>query len=515
MEIQNRENVSIEDVLQSIFISRGFDIWDYNLSDLQNKISKRMSALNKLDLQEYAEYIASNPNEYKALFNTILGGESLFFRNPESWDFIRDSVLPKILQTVEDSPDKSIRIWSVGCSSGEEPYSLAIMLIKALKDSLSKYKIRIYATDIDEPSLTVASNGTYILDQLDEIPNGIKDNYFIHHGDLYTISPEIRRLLIFSKHNLVTDPPLANINLLLCRNVLMYLDPKLKPKIIQKLRYALNDNGYLWLGKGESHIDSNLYGLKPLNTEWRVFKKTPYQDYHKLSKISTFSQPTDKSEDQNNDIGQKQIAKGVIIIDRDYRVLLYNNYAHYLCLQRHLGQFTNDDLIISDDRWKHSVMIKTVQQISFVDLDICYQIVDLNSKIEHAINYNESMLIDDVEYVINENRRTKLKIEIFPIENSLVDCGAIIFLEDRASYYELQKKLKMTIESLEIANESLASANAVLKSTAEELEIINEYLQSKNSEELMTISEELAERTAEFDMLKLLYESMIKERHDK
>ncbi|HGE69743.1 TPA: PAS domain-containing protein [Candidatus Poribacteria bacterium] len=504
--MRDRRNMSIEDILHDIFDSHGLNIWDYSLSYLQNKISKRMSALNIPDLLEYAQYIQSNPNEYKSLYNTIIGGESVFFRDPEAWNFIKDSVLPNILQTAEDNIERSIRIWSIGCSSGEEPYSLAITLAEILKDNLSKYKIKIYATDIDEPSLTVARNGTYILDQLSEVPDNIKENYFIRHGDFYTISPEIRRLIIFSKHNLISDPPITNIDLLLCRNVLIYIDPMLKPKIIQKLRYALNDKGYLWLGKGEEHIDSSLYGLKPLNTIWRVFKKIPYQDYYQISKTSNFGQFIINNINQSDKIDKSQFKKSIIILDDKYRIISYNKFAYRLFIQNN----DNDDLTEIDDRWKHSPIIISNQEISFLDLDICYQIVDFKDKIKYAIDENELVLIDEAEYISNDGKKVKLKIEVVPIlsDNPTNRVVAILF-EDITKQYELQKRLQMTIESLEASNENLALANAVLKSTTEELEMINEYLQSKNSEELMVISEELAERVSELDILKLYCESII------
>ncbi len=125
--MQDGKDISIENILQDIFISYGLNIWDYNLSYLQNKISKRMSALNIPDLLEYVQYIQSNPNEHKVLYNTILGRESVFFRNPDAWNFIKDSVIPNVLQNADNNTDKTIRVWSIGCSSGEEPYSVAIL----------------------------------------------------------------------------------------------------------------------------------------------------------------------------------------------------------------------------------------------------------------------------------------------------------------------------------------------------------------------------------------------------
>lgn len=512
MKIQDGKSTSIENILQDIFISYGFNIWDYNLAYIQNKISKRMFALNIADLSEYAHYIQSNPNEHKVLYNTILDRESIFFRDPDAWNFIKDSVLPSILLNAESNVDKTIRVWSIGCSSGEEPFSLAIMFAEVLKDEISKYKIKLYATDIDEASLIVARNGTYIPDQVSEIPDNIKEKYFIRHGNFYIISPEIRRLIIFGKHNIISDPPITNIDLILCRNVLIYLDPKLKPRIIQKLRYALNDKGYLWLGKGEEHIDSNFYGFKPLNTTWRVFKKTPYQDHHEINKFSTISQSIINEIKRFDELDKSQSRKGIITLDDRYRILSYDSFAYYLLIQNSLNKFDSNDLVNADYRWKHSHIINSDQELSFFDLDICYQIADLENKVKYAIDKNEFVMTEEIEYVLKDGRGIKIKIEIIPIpKGNSNNYGAVILLEDISKQHELQKRLQMTIESLEVSNENLASSNAILKSMTEELEIINEYLQSKNSEELLVISEELAERVSELETLKLYYESIINE----
>ncbi len=508
--MQDGKDISIENILQDIFISYGLNIWDYNLSYLQNKISKRMSALNIPDLLEYVQYIQSNPNEHKVLYNTILGRESVFFRNPDAWNFIKDSVIPNVLQNADNNTDKTIRVWSIGCSSGEEPYSVAILFAEILKNDLSKYKIKIYATDIDEPSLTVARNGTYTSDQISEIPYNIKENYFIHHRNFYTISPEIRSLIIFGKHNIISDPPITNIDFILCRNVLTQIDPKLKPRIIQKLRYALNDRGYLWFGKGEEHVDSNIYGLKPLNTKWRVFRKMPYQDYYQINRSFIPNQSVINEIEQYDKLDESQPRKGIVILDDNYKILSYDHFAYCLFIQNNLTKPDNSDLIETDYRWKHSGMINSNQALSFFDLDICYQIADLKDKIRRAIDRNEFISTDEIEYTLKNSEVIKIKIEIVPIlRDYSTDRGVVILLEDVSSKYELKKKLQMTIESLEASNENLAMSNAVLKSTTEELEIINEYLQSKNSEELMVISEELTDRISELETLKLYYESII------
>ncbi|MDQ1328356.1 MAG: Protein-glutamate O-methyltransferase, partial [Candidatus Poribacteria bacterium] len=450
------------------------------------------------ELLEYEEYIKSTPSEYKPIFNAILGGESLFFRDPGVWNFVTDSILPEIIQASEEN--KIIRIWSVGCSNGEEPYSIAIMLAETLKEDLAKYNVRVYATDIDESALKIARSGIYTLDHLSELPEHVKKRYFIRHGDMFIVSNEIKRLLIFSRHNIVSDPPISNIDLLLCRNVLIYLNIALRSSIIQKLRYALSNKGYLWLGLGETHIDSNVYGLKPLNTKWRIFKKTQYQDYYK---------PPDKdirnldAEPENLTYASEQNTTGVIILDKNYRVMQCNQFGYFLCFNQYPDHHANT-FEMSDDRWKNNPLIELEQLVSFFDLGISDHIIDMKNRIEQAITNKEILIINMVEYLVSKDKRVYLKIEIIPTDN-----GVTIIIEDVTNHYTLQKKLQMTIESLEKTNENLVSANAVLKITIDELDIINEYLQSRNSEEIMVINNELMNQKSELEYTKLLSETII------
>jgi two-component system, chemotaxis family, CheB/CheR fusion protein len=497
-EMENRE--STDTILLRIFQSRGFDIWDYKLSYIQHKISGRMSALGISELLEYEEYIKSSPNEYKSLFNAILGGESLFFRDPDIWNCVKDSILPKILQASEEN--KTIRIWSVGCSNGEEPYSMAIMLAETLKEDLAKYNVRIYATDIDESALRVARNGAYMLDHLSELPEQIKKRYFTRQGNLFTVSNEIKRLLIFSRHNLVSDPPIPNIDLLLCRNVLLYLNTALKPGIIQKLRYALSNKGYLWLGLGETHIDSNVYGLKPFDTRWRLFKRTQYQDYYKLHDKNQYIGNLDTETEKPTCIPE-QNTMGVIILDKNHRVIQCNQFGYFLCFNQYLDHHANK-FGMSDDRWQKNPLIEFEQPVSFFDLEISDHIIDTKNIIGQAITNKEIMIINMVEYIIGKDKRIYLKIGIIPTNNNVV-----LIIDDVTNHYTLQKKLQMTIESLEKANENLVSANAVLKITTDELDIINGYLQSRNNEEIMLINKELMDQKSELEYTKLISETII------
>lgn len=482
------EKEDIETILWEIFSRRGFDIRDYKLSVLQHKIAGRMDVLGIHSLAEYAKYLESSPNEYKVLFDMILVDTSQFFRDPPAWDFLRGSVLPKILEKKEAQNHSAIelRFWSAGCGSGEEPYSLAITLAEALSGDIDKYKIRIYATDIDESALKIARSGTYMLDQLSEIPECVKEKYFVRRGKLfYTVSSGVRDLVTFGKQNLVSDPPISNIDLLLCRNVLMYFDQALQSRIVPKLRYALNDRGYLWLGGAETLTGNNVYGFRPLSIRWRIFEKIPSTGIHPelatyLSCVPHSSANGFAEHNLSDLIGAPACQEGrvgVIVLDKDYRVLVCNQNARNL--------LSSEDSCALMEGWP------------FFSLNISYQPFDLEHRIQQAITNGEVLTIDNLDYWVTKDRRIWLRMEIVPVQApALTDMIAVVLLEDITDKRELQKHLQMAIESLEVADRRLSSIDEERR----ELEVINESLQSKNKE-LESIIEDLK---AENERLKLM-----------
>ena len=469
---------NIEAILQNMFRSRGFDFRDYKMPNLQRRISRRMDVLGIANLSEYAEYLETDPDEYKALFNSILVNTTQFFRDPEAWSFIRENILPEILEKADE-----VKIWSAGCASGEEAYSVAITLAEMLGEDLPGRRVRLYATDVDETALKFARSGTYTLDQLSGVPQDIRNRYFTRHDDVYTIARNIRELLIFSRHDLILDPPIPRIDLLLCRNVLIYFNRALQSRIIPKLHYALSDNGYLWLGRAETPV-TDIHELKLLNARWRIFRKTP-STTHPQPDSSDQADRYTRAElaDTNRRLEQliQSIRLGFVMLDRDLNVVMCNKVIR--------------------DVW--NLLPEQVLGRPFFNLEISYRPVSLKSRIEQAISSGESSIVEDAEYWVTQDEQIYLKMEIIPMAS-----GVIIFVEDVTEQYELKKALQVTNSALETANEKLLTANAELKNENSELQSINEELQCTNeeveaaNEELKATNEELNARIAELSNLK-------------
>lgn len=478
------EQERIYEILQKMFNKRGFDVRNYKMSNLQRRISRRMDVLGISSLVEYSEYLDANPDEYEVLFNTILVNVSRFFRDPEAWDFVRENVLPEIL-----NKGGEIRIWSAGCASGEEPYSMAIMLSEMLGDGLSEFSVNIYATDVDEAALKFARGGTYTLDQLSGMPEDIMEKYFTHHGDAYTIAGDIRDLLIFSRHNLVSDPPMSHIDLLICRNVLIYFDQVLQSRIVPKLQYALNDAGYLWLGKAET-MASDVYSLKPMNTKWRIYRKIQPSNSLQMGSLE-YSDTYTESDLIRVSERFKQIIQsvkaGLIMLDEDFNVVMCNQAIQEI--------------------W--DLLPEQILNKPFFNLEISYSPVDLRHRVEQAVATGESSVVENAEYWVTKDKRIYLEVEVIPLLS-----GVIIFLENVTEQYELNKELQVTNKALEASNEKLLAANEELENSSKQLQYVNEELQSTNeelestNEELKATNEELNARIRELNALKNYHETV-------
>ena len=210
-----------------------------------------MSQLRICGYVDYRKYLEKNPKEVNELLNTILINVTEFFCDPPAWEILRQDLLPPLLKN--PTSGSSFRAWSAGCASGEEAYSIAILLSEFFGPRLPEYDIKIYATDIDEEALTTARRGEYSAEALRRIRPEWKGKYFHGKGPL-RVNRELRKLVIFGRSNLVQNAPISHVNLLLCRNVLIYFNSELQKQVFARLYYALEPEGILFLGKAESQL---------------------------------------------------------------------------------------------------------------------------------------------------------------------------------------------------------------------------------------------------------------------
>lgn len=248
-------------LLERVFEKRGFDFRQYKTSMLKRRLERRLTATGSASYRDYAGILDANPEEYNKLFDDLIINVSHFFRNPLTYELIYKVVLPSMIEYKQSSMDNMIRIWSAGCAHGEEPYSIAILLIELLGKQIKNYNITIYATDIDTDALDNARTGKYSEESVVEVKKGIMDRYF-HFDENYIIKENVKELVDFSYHDLTSEKFIApaksvftNFDLILCRNVLIYFSKPLQQKVFSNFENNLNRNGYLILGEAETLPD--------------------------------------------------------------------------------------------------------------------------------------------------------------------------------------------------------------------------------------------------------------------
>ncbi len=432
------------------------------------------------DFSEYWAHIQSDPDEVPALLNAVLINVTDFFRDPQAWEYLRSDVLPRSF--AELRPSHGFRAWSAGCSNGAEPYSLAISLAEQLGPRLTDFNIKIYATDMDEEALSAARLGTYGARALRRLSRGLREAYFTNLGNgQYRISREIRRLVIFGRSNLITQAPISHCNIVLCRNLLIYLDQDTQRQILRKFHYALNPLGILFLGKSESRLNESTL-FRPLHPRWRIFQKldtrTPRpKDEPTMNTTENVSQPDGSLETK---------------AQQELRTLRLQ--------QQYLLESLGPGVLILDANHVVSGGNENIQSVFGVPLSGLrgrrLQSTDLAQvcpAVLHQLNQGQGTERFECRIVVNGEEKF-LGITIRPIlTEDGARTGTLLYVEDQTPHKRLQRavqQLEETSEELQSANEELETANEELQSTNEELETTNEELQSTN-EELETTNEEL------------------------
>ena len=479
-------NPQFAELLEYIRTSRGFDFTGYKPTTLMRRVNKRMNSLTNIEnFTDYQDYLEVHPEEFNNLFNTILINVTSFFRDAAAWEYLRRRIIPEI---VEKKPaDEPIRVWSAGCASGEEAYSLAISLAETLGMETFRRRVKIYATDIDEEALAQARQASYPSKNLKGLAENLRERYFELVGDNYVFRTELRRLLIFGRHNLVQDAPISRLDLLVCRNTLMYFNSELQNQILSRFHFALNSTGFLFLGKAEMLLThANLF--TPSDVRYRIFSKT--FGSHVRPQLPTLT-PTQL---QNNNFLGLQIR----LRQQTFNAL---NLAQIVV-------DANGNLLLANDRAMSDFNIGTDDVgRPFQDLEVSYRPIELRSLIEEASTKRFPVSRSDIERRLPSGL-VNLEVYLVPLidnDNSLL--GVSILFEDVTRYHEMQEELwqsrqtlENTYEELQAAYEELETTNEELQSTNEELETTNEELHSTN-EELETTNEELQSTVEELETM--------------
>src|SRR4051794_27823697 len=263
---------AFEALLDFLRRSRGVDFTGYKRSSLERRVRRRMDALGCTSFGDYLDYLEVHPDEYAQLFESLLINVTEFFRDAPAWEHLQTEVLPGIL--AHKPSDEPVRVWSAGCSSGQEAYTIAMVLAELLGIDAYRERVKIYATDIDDDALNQARLGIYTAKEADTVPDGLRERYFERADQRLAFRKDLRRTVIFGRNNLVQDAPISRLDVLVCRNTLMYFNAETQARVLRHFHFALQDEGALMLGRSEMMI-SHRDLFAAIDLKQRIFGKQP------------------------------------------------------------------------------------------------------------------------------------------------------------------------------------------------------------------------------------------------
>ena len=478
MSAAEANNHEFEQLLEYLRQNRGFDFTGYKRPSLMRRVVKRMQSVNVDKFPDYLDYLEVHPEEFTALFNTILINVTSFFRDEASWKFLAETILPQVL--TNKTPDKPLRMWSAGCASGEEAYSLAMLMAEALGKTGLHQKVKIYATDVDDDALGMARQAIYNEKDVQGVPAELREKYFESLNGRCAINGELRRAVIFGRHDLVQDAPMSHLDLLVCRNTLMYFNAETQARILRRFNYAINPGGFLFLGRAEMLLlYSSLYA--PVDLKHRIFSK--------VSQVSL--------RDRTLLFGQGRGADPVnLSVHEQLRDAVFEHgQTAQIVIDEH------GDLVMANEMARQMYKIAPADICRpFRDFEVSYQPAELRSLIDQVYEQGTVATATRVEQKSDDGGIRLLDIYVAPLQGNGAVAGVSVTFLDVSGIHRLEEQAEAARLESETANEELQTTNEELQSTNEELETTNEELQSTN-EELETTNEELQSTNEELETM--------------
>jgi two-component system, chemotaxis family, CheB/CheR fusion protein len=461
----------------------GFDFTGYKRASLRRRIQRRMTQAGVSDYPDYLDRLQVDADEFAALFNTILINVTGFFRDPDTWSFLRAEVLPKLVaQRPEGVP---LRVWSAGCASGQEAYSLAIVLAEVLGVDRFRREVKIYATDVDEDALRTARHAAYTDSELSGLPAELRESYFEPQGRRWSFRSDLRRSVIFGRNDLVQDAPISRIDILACRNTLMYFTGATQSAIMSRIQFALNPNGLLLLGRAEMLLNHSR-NFEPVDLGRRIFRK--------IAVGSTPGAGSTLGLERRADTGPLE----------QLRVRAFHNVPVAQLV------LTEDDTVAMINHQAETMFGVGSRDVGrpLRDLVLSYRPVELRAAIERARLDRATQRLTEVSVEQPDREPLWFEVQITPLvddDDRLL--GTSVSYHDVTTTHRLVADLERTnteltaaYEELQSTGEELETTNEELQSTVEELETTNEELQSTN-EELETMNEELRSTNDELQQI--------------
>ena len=486
------------------------DFTYYKPTTIVRRIERRMAVTQIQQLNDYVRYLESYPMEINNLYKDLLIGVTSFFRDPAAFD----SLFKQLPDLMKNAKDRSLRIWVAGCSTGEEAYTLAILCQEVMEKHNLHLDVKIFATDIDHDATMLASTGAFAESAVAEIDPNLISKYFYPKEDNYLISRQIREMVVFAKHNLIKDPPFTNIDLISCRNLLIYLQPVLQQRALEMFNFALNPAGILLLGSSETTGEMSEF-FEPLDHKWRIYRSRGRKKHTELSP-GTASFEASRWRQTS-----KPLARHSVIQSHEEERLLDR------LLQSLSGDYLPFCMVVSEEmelmhvvgdannylRFSPGKPINDVSKLAIKDLAI-----PISTGVQKVVKSEKELIYSNIHLHDSETPHTvNMRLKPLPGKKGQVRLIGIFIDELRnktdehsstvESYdvgreaeqriSDLENELQFTRENLQATVEELETSNEELQATNEELLASNEELQSTN-EELQSVNEELYTVNSEY-----------------
>jgi len=517
IEIGAHLNDILSDVLQKVKEVTNVDFRLYRQQTLCRRIEKRMSISGAKSPQKYLEFLQTNPDEPTTLFYEFLIGVTAFFRDKKSFDSLHKNVIPELFK--KKSPHDKIRVWIAGCSTGEEAYTIAILLNEYIEKNKLKHDFKIFATDINKHSIDYASQGVYYSNIAGDISNHRIEHNFVPAGSTaYQINKKIREKIVFTVHDVTKDPPFIKVDLVVCRNMLIYFNASVQKKLLINFHFALNNDGYLFLGPSES-IGGLKNAFAPIDKNWNIFKNilevkiAPRRLNHEFKKRESHSRIKpyvenivkeqyfeQRTTDYFSSILIKEFSPICIFLSKNLDILYINGSLEQIMkfpqrfAELNIRNMTGSDesLLFRDGIRKVDEEGKTVfyKDIIFNKEETSF-LMNLRFKKFHVKETQNDVYLAEI-YLKGQAKKEEAQAEVTEqkYRDERLKTLELELQEARQESQALVEQLETANEELQASNEELLAANEELQSTNEELQSVNEELYTVNTE-LQTKIEEL------------------------
>lgn len=516
---QNKLTLQADNAVQKILMLlrsyTGHDFSQYKMSTIMRRIDRRLAYYQLKNYANYVDLLKEDPAEIEQLFNELLIGVTKFFRDSQAFDVLKSKFSQLILQKNDQDP---IRVWIAGCSTGEEAYSIAMILVECLEaqKGRSPSKLQIFATDLDAEALEHARAGLYRGNIVADVSHERIEKFFVKIGEDYAIKKNLREMIVFAQQNLIKDAPFIRLDLVCCRNMLIYFSAELQKKIIPLFYYALNPEGLMFLGPAET-VGGFIDFFKAIDPKWKLFERregnvlmSRLVDFpFNVATVPIEAAKRDKTPDTLNQRSAGEIFNKLLIEQFSPAAVLVNEKGDILFSNGKTGKF----LSLPSGQATMNIHKMVREELQYA-MGSCISLAmsEAGSGAVHGIRLKEDKkyhLVNLKASKIKENGMEGLILLVFEDQGSVTNKRAAnkTGLRDESPLAEeLAKELVYTKQRLYSTIEQMESSLEELKSTNEELQSTNEELQSTN-EESLTTKEEMQSLNEELMTINMQYQS--------